>query len=100
MTQEEVAERAGVTRRQYNRYEMGKSVPNADNLIAIARALGCTIDYLFGMADSPNGRLREEDLTPLELALVNAVRERNLQRVLYLLATDENFQPDTEKEKL
>jgi transcriptional regulator with XRE-family HTH domain len=49
-TQTELAERSGVRQSLISRLENGtRDNPSADNLRRLARALGCTTDYLVGM---------------------------------------------------
>lgn len=47
LTQVEVAEKANVTERAYQRYEAGERVPNATTAILIAKALNSTVEKLF-----------------------------------------------------
>jgi putative transcriptional regulator len=47
LTQAELAERAGVTRRSVNAIEAGRMVPSVLLGLKLARALGVTIDELF-----------------------------------------------------
>lgn len=47
MTQEELAERAGLTQAMISRYVSGRSVPNILTGRKIAKALGCTTDDFF-----------------------------------------------------
>ena len=46
LTQKELAERAGTATGTLQQYELGKRQPRADQLRAIASALGVTVDYL------------------------------------------------------
>ena len=46
LTQKELAERAGTATGTIQQYELGKRQPRADQLRAIASALGVTVDYL------------------------------------------------------
>ncbi len=46
-TQEELAERAGVTRKTINTVENGKYVPSTYLALKLARALGTTVEALF-----------------------------------------------------
>ena len=51
-TQTELAERSGVRQSLISRLENGtRDNPSADTLRRLARALGCTTDYLVGMHD-------------------------------------------------
>ena len=47
-TQGTLAYELGVSRAAVAMWESGKAIPTADKLPAIAAALGCTIDDLFG----------------------------------------------------
>jgi Zn-dependent peptidase ImmA (M78 family)/transcriptional regulator with XRE-family HTH domain len=46
LSQEELAEQAGVTRQSINNYENAKTLPDSKTLSALARALGVTLDDL------------------------------------------------------
>lgn len=47
LKQWEVAEKARITTRQYQRYESGERVPRADTAKLIAKALNSTVEELF-----------------------------------------------------
>jgi DNA-binding XRE family transcriptional regulator len=49
-TQAELAERAGVSRAAVSALEVGRLVPSVAAALALARALGCTVEALFGGA--------------------------------------------------
>lgn len=46
LSQEELAERIGVTRQAVSKWEQGISVPELESLVALARIFGVTTDYL------------------------------------------------------
>ena len=48
LTQEELAASAGIKYHTYRKYEMGKTKPSVDHLIALADFHHCTTDYLLG----------------------------------------------------
>lgn len=48
LTQQELADKSGISRSNINTWELGKSLPLPDGLIALADAFGCTVDYLLG----------------------------------------------------
>ena len=59
MTQEQVAERLGVTRQALSSYESGRTRPDIDTLIRLAEIYGCTPDdILYGPGGSAKARLR------------------------------------------
>ena len=48
LTQARLAEIAGVSVLCYQQYESGKRIPRADTAIRIARAVGSSVEELFG----------------------------------------------------
>ena len=56
LTQKELAERAGTATGTIQQYELGKRQPRADQLRAIASALGVTVDYLLGTYTKEQGK--------------------------------------------
>lgn len=52
LTQQELAERAGVTRQSIISIEQGKYRPSVELALMLARALGCTVDDLFHLSDN------------------------------------------------
>lgn len=58
LTQTELAERSGVRQSLISRLENGtRDNPGADVLRRLARALGCTTDYLVGMYEEDTSEL-------------------------------------------
>lgn len=51
LTQEELAERADISRVMVSRYETGTVIPTVDVLVSLADALDVTTDYLLGRCD-------------------------------------------------
>lgn len=74
LSQQELAERAGISVRQLSRYEAGESDPSSEALTAIARTLEVSVDYLVGLADTPTGQFVENSLSAMERRLIWAVR--------------------------
>ena len=48
LTQEQLAALIGISLRAYKTYEAGKRMPRADVALNIAKALGSTVEELFG----------------------------------------------------
>ena len=65
-TQQELAKRANVTYETINRIENGKRGPRVYVVVALAKALGTTTDYLCGMYDD------ESESVPIGASLVGA----------------------------
>lgn len=51
LTQEELAEKADISRVMVSRYETGTVIPTVDVLVSLADALDVSIDYLLGRSD-------------------------------------------------
>lgn len=56
ITQAQLAEELGVNQKAVSQWECGTAMPSADKLPAIAAALSCTINDLFGMDWTTNDR--------------------------------------------
>lgn len=52
LSQNELANRAGITDTSYQRYEYGERLPNVLTAIAIANILGCTVEEIWKNAPS------------------------------------------------
>lgn len=53
MTQQQLAERAGISRQTLVAIEAGRLAPSVTVALRLARALGCAVDDLFGLAEPP-----------------------------------------------
>ncbi len=51
LTQEDLAERANISRVMVSRYETGTVIPTVDVLVSLADALDVSTDYLLGRCD-------------------------------------------------
>lgn len=75
ITQLELAELSGLSQSQISRYEQEANEPTADALIALARALDVSTDYLLGLMDDPRlPPMNVSELTALELEVISLVR--------------------------
>lgn len=52
LSQEQLAERLGVSRQAVSKWESGKAVPESDTLISISEYFGVSLDYLMKEDDS------------------------------------------------
>lgn len=59
-----LSERSGVHVRGLAYYESGEREPKAASLTAIARHLGCSVDWLLGLVDDPADRHAGDKLVP------------------------------------
>lgn len=90
ISQEELAERLGVTYQQVQRYENGMNKLNVENIQVIADALDAPVSYFFG-----NGRkdIVSEELTPYLpvdesklLGYFKRIRRKNLRDLVLQVA--------------
>jgi transcriptional regulator with XRE-family HTH domain len=66
LTQMELAERADISQAVISRLEADvRRNVNADVLKALAKALGCTTDYLVGMHEDDESELMAAELAPV-----------------------------------
>ena len=76
LTQQELGERAGIHPMMVSRYESDKAVPNVQNLLALADALGVSVDYLLGRVDERTAILEESDLPERDRRVLALLRRR------------------------
>lgn len=90
ISQEELAERLGVTYQQVQRYENGMNKLNVENIQVVADALNVPVSYFFG-----NGRkeMVSEELTPYLpvdesklLAYFKRIKTKNLKSLMVQVA--------------
>ena len=71
-SQENLAERLGVTRQSVSKWESGASVPDLDKIIGLSELFGVTTDYLLG----------REDLQVLDVSGLTAQQVAHLQMLV------------------
>lgn len=75
MSQADLARAAGLTCSAISRYALGERVHRAETLLAIARALGTSVDYLLGNSAEPFAATAEGEAAQIrELALRSRAR--------------------------
>lgn len=93
-SQEQLAERIGVSYQQIQRYENGNSMLNVENIQRIAKALGVTVEECFacrelqrqevgsGLSDEERSLLRSfRDLTVADRRMATSVVKRLAKRL-------------------
>jgi transcriptional regulator with XRE-family HTH domain len=70
---------------QVTRYERGDNDPTGEVLIALAKVLETTTDYLLGLVDEPEGVIKESDLTPEERELLRSFRRDDIRKAMRIL---------------
>ncbi len=80
MTQNELADRLGVSYQAVSRWENESSYPDIELLPSIAALFGVTVDYLLGASDSHAGRERWDRLKNLEDPVERLAHLRQMHR--------------------
>lgn len=65
LSQEELAAQISVSRQAISRWEVGDTLPDVENLLALSRVFGVSTDFLL-RDDVPVSRRRDEDMSPRE----------------------------------
>ena len=82
MSQEELADRLGVSRQAVSRWELGATLPDAPNLLKLSDLFGVSIDWLLRENDeSETGR------PPVQEARREITEREQRNRKLYLVAS-------------
>lgn len=68
LSQEDLAERLGVSRQAISKWERAESSPDTDNLIALAQLYGVSLDELLGLQLPPAARAAEAEYTATDAA--------------------------------
>lgn len=82
MSQEELADRLGVSRQAVSRWELGATLPDAPNLLKLSDLFGVSIDYL--LRDDYES---ERDLPPVQELRREMTAKEQKNRRLYLVAS-------------
>lgn len=92
LSQEELAEKLGVSRQAVSRWENGSALPDASNLLQLSRLFGVTADYLLGsepdQADIPAAAPPVRPVRDIKRAAAGIVAAAGLlgNLVIYILS--------------
>lgn len=95
LTQEELAEKMRTEKTQISRWERGESIPRSEALIDLSQILGVSVDYLLGLSDEPTIRIRLDNLTLEEIAVITAMRQDNDREAVKIIVNREKRPPTT-----
>jgi len=73
LSQDQLAQKIGVSRSTVATYESGNRFPSLDSLIALARVFGVTTDYLLGVSARKQVSLDVTGLTPRQIESLDFV---------------------------
>lgn len=85
LTQEELAVKLNTDKVQISRWERGEAAPRAETFADIARILNVSVDYLLGVSDEPTIRVRVDNLSIEEMAIVTALRRGDRDDALKII---------------
>ena len=78
LSQKQVAEIINVSASIVSNYENGERTPSLESLVALARTLNCSTDYLLGFEKIEHDKL-------LDISMLNEEQQKLLQHFLYSL---------------
>ena len=74
-SQEELAEKLGVTRQSVSKYEGAQSIPDLDKILKLSEIFGVTTDYLI------KDELEEEEYAPSQMQENESESDRSVHKV-------------------
>jgi len=88
-TQESLSELLDIGNRQIWRYEKGETEPDGVVIAKLAHALNVSADYLLGLSDDPTPPELVAGLSPLERAVLAALRRgENYEAIKAIVAAE------------
>lgn len=93
LTQAELAERLNTEKNQISRWEQGHKVPRGERLAEIAQVLNVSVDYLLGVSDEPTIRVRVENVTIEEMAVITAMRRGDHDEAMMIILSSKKRPP-------
>ena len=81
-SQEELAEKLGVTRQSISKYEGAQSIPDLDKILKLSEIFGVTTDYL------SKDELEEEEYAPSQMHENESERDRSVHKVTMEMANE------------
>lgn len=84
-TQQEIANKIGLTKGAYGCYERGKSIPDAKTLLQLADIFDVTADYLLGRVDNkkPLEDISEKEQKAIEL--IEQLTDEELELIMNMV---------------
>ena len=81
-SQEELAEKLGVTRQSISKYEGAQSIPDLDKILKLSEIFGVTTDYLI------KDELEEEEYAPSQMQENESESDRSVHKVTMEMANE------------
>lgn len=80
LSRDALGELASSDQKQIWRYEKGKTIPSAEAIIALARALQVSTDWLLGMTDEIRPLVSDSSLDKAEIELLRLYRQKTPEK--------------------
>lgn len=87
LSQEQLAERLGVSRQSVSKWESGESVPELERIVEIGKVFNVTTDYLLKESDVDELTVRTEMLEQQQQTLLSETRRSKIRRYRILSCT-------------
>ena len=85
MSQEELAERLGVSRQAVSRWEVGSALPDASNILQLSKLFGVSADYLL------NDDYKGESPAPIKSKSVSSIAGTLVKKIIALCVAGFGF---------
>ena len=85
MSQEELAERLGVSRQAVSRWEVGSALPDASNILQLSKLFGVSADYLL------NDDYKGESPAPIKSKSVSSIAGTFVKKIIALCVAGFGF---------
>lgn len=103
LSQEELAEKISVSRQAVSKWERGEAYPDIENLVALSRLFGVSLDYLVdGEAVKKETTEQDEASKPVKITIGNALKievDRNKENINIFSNDDDEDDEDDENDE-
>ena|ERR1043165_1296262 len=86
LTQEQLALELNTDKKQINRWEKGESAPSAGKLAELSKVLNVSVDYLLGISDNPIPNIQLNNMSEVEIEVINAMRSGDDKEAMKIIA--------------
>ena len=87
LSQEQLAEKVGVSRQSVSKWESGESIPELERLVEIGKVFNVTTDYLLKESEVDELTIRTEMLEKQQQSLLSETRKAKMKRYRILSCT-------------
>jgi len=77
LTRDDLGQNSGSDQKQIWRYEKNKTIPSAEMIVSLARALETTTDWILGLTDEIRPIMGDSSLDAAEMELLRVYRAKS-----------------------